>query len=373
MLNEDYGTAIVLQGGGALGAYELGVLEALYETRPGFKPAVVTGVSIGAITAAVLAGAKGDPIQTLDRLWREKLTVLPPVSPFVPPFFQSAYQRSVPQAFQKSLAVMGNPGMYQLRPESLFAPMLSTSIYDTAPLRRTLAELVDLERLNNDGICVAVGATNVGTSDVKYFDNDKKRLSFDDVVASGSLPPNFPMTEIDGNYYWDGGLFSNTPLSPALNRLEDIDKEKRELVVIELFPRESPIPGNLSDVVSRMMQLQFTNRLKMDEKLFEKFNSFIGLIEEIDKLIDKFAPDDSIRETEGYKNLRKHKRIDAASIIRAHMPPELTNAGDFSRASIEARIEAGYRDAIDQKIGEYTSTTKEFERLNRDVASDRSG
>lgn len=259
--------------------------------------------------------------------------------------------------------------MYQLRPESFFAPMLSTSIYDTAPLRRTLAELVDLEKLNNGGIRVAVGATNAGTSEVKYFDNDEKSLSFDDVVASGSLPPGFPMTEVDGNYYWDGGLFSNTPLSPALNRLEEVDKDKRELVVIELFPQESPIPGNMQDVVNRMLQLQFTNRLKLDESLFEKFNAFIELVEQIDQSVDQ---DDPIRDTEGYKQLRRHKKIDAASIIRAILHSELTNAGDFSRASIEARIEAGYRDAIDQKTGEYTPTKKELERLNGHVESGRS-
>jgi NTE family protein len=364
-LNNDYGTAIVLQGGGALGAYELGVLKALYDERPGFKPAVVTGVSIGAITAAVLAGAKGDPIQALDRLWREKLTVLPPL----PQFFQSTYQHFVPKVFQQSLAVMGNPGMYQLRPESLYAPMLSTSIYDTAPLRRTLAELVDLEKLNNGGIRVAVGAINVGTSEGEYFDNvldndddnDDGRLSFEDVIASGSLPPGFPMTKVNGDYYWDGGLFSNTPLSPAINRLEELETDKRELVVIELFPQQSPIPANMSDVVNRMVQLQFTNRLKLDEKLFAKVNNFVELVEKIDESVD---PDDPIRQDEGYKNLCKHKRIDAASIIRATLPPELTNAGDFSKASIEERIETGYRDAIEQKIGEYTPTKKELARVN---------
>src|ERR671910_478342 len=356
---------MVLQGGGALGAYELGVLKALYEERPGFKPAVITGVSIGAITAAVLAGAKGDPIQALDRLWREKLTVLPPL----PPFFQSAYHHFVPRKFQQSLAVMGNPGMYQLRPQSLYAPLLSTSIYDTAPLRRTLAELVDLEKLNNGGIRVAVGATNVGTSDVKYFDNvvdnddvdnDEGQLSFEDVIASGSLPPGFPMTKVNGDYYWDGGLFENTPLSPALNRLEELDKEKRELVVVELFPRESPIPGDMADVINRMLQLQYTNRLKLDGKFFEKFNSFIGLLEEIDKTLDKERP---IRKTEGYKELQEYKRIDAASVIRAHLPPELSNASDFSKASIEERIDAGYRDAIEQKIGEYTPAEEEVAKL----------
>ena len=364
-LNNDYGTAIVLQGGGALGAYELGALKALYEERPGFKPAVITGVSIGAITAAVLAGAKGDPIQALDRLWREKLTVLPPL----PPFFPSAYHHFVPRKFEQSLAVMGNPGMYQLRPQSLYAPLLSTSIYDTAPLRRTLAELVDLEKLNNGGIRVTVGATNVGTSDVKYFDNvvdnddvdnDEGRLSFEDVIASGSLPPGFPMTKVNGDYYWDGGLFSNTPLSPALNHLEEIETDKRELVVIELFPREMPIPDNLPDVMNRMVQLQFTNRLKLDEWLFETVNDFVELVERIDKSVD---PDDPIRQEEGYKQLCKHKKIDAASIIRANLRHELTNAGDFSKASIEERIEVGYRDAVEQKIGEYTPTKKELARV----------
>jgi NTE family protein len=356
-LNSDYGTAIVLQGGGALGAYELGVLEALYEARPGFEPSVVTGVSIGAITAAVLAGAKGDPIKALGRLWREKLTVLPPL----PPFFQATYQHFVPKVFQQSLAVMGNPGMYQLRPEYFYAPLLSTSVYDTAPLRRTLAELVDLEKLNHGGIRVAVGATDVGTSEIEYFDNDDGRLSFKDVMASGSLPPGFPMTEINGSHFWDGGLFSNTPLSPAINRLEELDTDKRELVVIELFPQESPIPDRMPDVVNRMVQLQFTNRLKMDEKLFEKFNDFIELVEEIDQSVD---PDDPIRQKEGYKELRKHKKIDAASVIRANLPPELANAGDFSQASIEERIEAGYRDAIEQGIGEYTPIKREFARLS---------
>jgi NTE family protein len=357
-LDNDYGTAIILQGGGALGAYELGVLKALYETRPGFKPAVVTGISIGAITAAVLAGAKGDPIQALDRLWREKLTVLP-----LPPFFPSAYQQFasafVPDELEKNLAAWGNPGMYRPRFDYAYAPWRRTSIYDLEPLRQTLTEMVDLEKLNNGGIRVAVGATNVGTSDIRYFDNDKVRLSYENVMASGSLPPGFPMTEVDGDYYWDGGLFENTPLSPALNRLEELDKEKRELVVVELFPRESPIPDDLADVINRMLQLQYTNRLKLDGKFFEKFNSYIKLVEAIDTLEDG----DAIRQTEGYKDLKKYKKIDAASVIRAHLPPELANAADFSKASIEGRIDAGYRDAIEQKIEEYTPAEGEIAKL----------
>src|SRR5215210_3836124 len=357
-LDDDYGTAIILQGGGALGAYELGVLKALYETRPGFKPSVVTGISIGAITAAVLAGAKGDPIQALDQLWREKLTVLP-----LPPFFSSAYQQFasafVPDELEKYLSAWGNPGMYRPRLDYAYAPWRRTSIYDLAPLRQTLAEMVDLGKLNNGGIRVAVGATNVGTSEIKYFDNDKVRLSYENVMASGSLPPGFPMTEVEGSSYWDGGLFENTPLSPALNLLEELDKDKRELIVVELFPRQSPIPDDMADVVNRMLQLQYTNRLKLDGKFFAKYNSYIGLVEEIDKLEE----DHPIRQTRGYKDLQKYKRIDAASVILSHLPPELSNASDFSKASIEKRIDAGYRDAIEQKIGEYTPAEEEVAKL----------
>ncbi|HEY5115172.1 MAG TPA: patatin-like phospholipase family protein, partial [Nakamurella sp.] len=146
-------TAIVLQGGGALGAYEYGVLKALYETRPGFTPVAVTGISIGAATAAVLGGAKGDPMTALDTMWREKFTV----SMRVP----------LPPVLDRSLAALGDRGMYRFDTSHLMqlvlAPWTLTNIYDTAPLRKTLDELVDLENLNGEHPRVVVGATNIGT------------------------------------------------------------------------------------------------------------------------------------------------------------------------------------------------------------------
>src|SRR5919112_3574838 len=165
--------------------------------------------------------------------------------------------------------------MYRPRLDYSYAPWRRTSIYDLVPLRQTLGEMVDLEKLNNGGIRVAVGATNVGTSEIKYFDNDKQRLSFEDVMASGSLPPGFPMTEVDGNSYWDGGLFENTPLSPALNLLEDLDKEKRELVVVELFPRQSPIPDDMADVVNNNLELPVSNPAQLGREGFGKYKRHI--------------------------------------------------------------------------------------------------
>ena len=339
-------TAIVLQGGGALGAYEFGVLKAIYDQRPGFEPAAVAGISIGAVTAAVLGGARGEPIAALETLWRDKLTVLPRV-----PGFPAMPMLFLPRDVERSLATFGNPGMYQLNPAMLIAPWACTSIYETGPLRRTLAELTDLHKLNHGGMRVIVGAIDVGTALIRYFDNAKHDLSFDAVVASGSLPPGFPMTEIDGHWYWDGGLFSNTPLSPAINFLESCEPDNpdiyRELIAIELFPMEAPVPQSLTDVVDRMVQLQYTSRIKLDEKLFNKIDRVIKLIERVDTELPTDSP---IRSDKDYQRMLGHRRINSFKVIEAKLDHDLTNASDFSRSSIEARIEAGYDDAKRQGV-----------------------
>ena len=340
----DVHTAVVLQGGGALGAYEYGVLKALYEQRPGFSPAAVAGISIGAITAAVLGGAKGGPIAGLDRLWRDKLTVSTPLP--VP---------WLPSRVDQSLAVLGNPGMYRPQAALFTAPWTLTSIYDTAPLRQTLAELVDPRILNDEETRVFVGATNVATGEMEFFDSRRPGgLTFEHVAASGSLPPSFPMTAVDGAWYWDGGLFSNTPLSPAINALEGVGdgdpSAVRELIVVELFPMDAPIPETMEDVLQRMVQLQYTSRLKLDQKFFDKIDRFVDLMAKIDESLEERS---EIRSDPTYQELLAYRKIDHFNVVTSSLPPELSNASDFSRSSIEARIEAGYADAIAQGIGRH--------------------
>lgn len=338
-------TAIVLQGGGGLGAYEFGVLKALYAERPGFTPAVVSGTSIGAITAAVLAGAKHDPIAALDFLWRERFTVPPPAFAEMTAWW--------PPRLQRSLAFLGNPGMYRLRPEFLWAPWLPTSVYDTVPLRESLARLVDLDRLNDGRIRSIVGAMEIGTARSKFFDTADGPITFDEVVASGSLPPGFPMTRVDGTEYWDGGLFTNTPLSPAINALEECDggdpSVRRELIVVELFPRVAPVPGNLADVMDRMVQLRYASRIELDRKFFDKIDHVIDLVREVDRVL---PPDSPVRKDPEYRKLLAHRKINRFHVVTANFAPGLGNASDFSPTSVQARIEAGYRDALEQGIGE---------------------
>ncbi len=335
-------TAIVLQGGGALGAYEYGVLQALFEQRPGFKPVAVAGISIGAITAAVLGGAKSDPITALGTLWREKLTV--------PPGVPAGW---IPSQIDQSLAAFGNPGMYLPNIELFTAPWALTSIYNTAPLRQTLTELVDPATLNDEQTRVFVGATNIGTGELEFFDSRRRGgLTFEHVAASGSLPPGFPMTRIDGASYWDGGVFSNTPLSPAIHALEEAGNGDpdavRELIVVELFPMNAPIPRTMPEVVQRMVQLQYTSRLKLDKKFFDKIDGVVDLMSKIDGSLPDTA---DIRNDPTYKELRGYRKINHFNVVTSSLSAKLSNAADFSRSSIEARIRAGHDDAVRQGIG----------------------
>jgi NTE family protein len=342
MLTRDVQTAIVLQGGGALGAYEYGVLQALYEQRPGFEPVAIAGISIGAITAAVLGGAKTDPIAALDALWREKLTV--PAVPVPWP----------PAPFDQSLALWGNPGMYWPQAGLWTTPWLLTSIYDTAPLRQTLADLVDPLRLNADAPRVIVGAINVATGLMEFFGGGQPGgLTFEHVAASGSLPPSFPMTTIGRHRYWDGGLFSNTPLSPAINALEAAAEGsrsvQRELIVVELFPMNALIPRTFPEVLSRVLQLQYTSRLNLDSHFFKRMNDVVDLVMRIE---DELPADSPIRKDATFERLRDYRKIDHLNVVTSSLPSDLSNASDFSRSSIEARIQAGYEDALKQGIGD---------------------
>jgi len=357
-------TAVVLQGGGALGAYEYGVLKALYEERLGFRPVAVAGISIGAITAAVLGGAKDDPIRALDTLWRRKLTVLPP-----PPIAW------LPSQIDQSLAAFGNPGMYRLHAGLFTAPWMLTSLYDTAPLRQTLAELVDPATLNDEATRVSVGAIKVDTGEMEVFDSRQPGgLTFEHVAASGSLPPGFPMTQIDDKWYWDGGLFANTPLSPAIHALEEAangdPSAVRELIVVELFPMRAPIPRSMQDVLQRMIQLQYSTRLTLDKKFFDKIDRVVDLMAKID---ESLPHDSHIRSDPTYLEMRAYRKINHFNVVTSSLPAELSNASDFSRSSIEARIQAGYDDAIAQGIARVDGPGLRFGVTEPDLESVTSG
>jgi len=337
--------ALVLQGGGALGAYAYGAIKALYE-QPDFSLDIITGVSIGAINAAVLVGAKDDPIGTLDELWRKRLAIKN--GSFVSPVFE--HYRSL----------LSNPGMYWLRPSYIYAPLLApfleTSVYEITALRRTLSDLIDLNRLNCNAIRLVMSAVDIETGEVAYFENQSEvPLSIDHILASGGLAPAFPMINLkdpqtgEKRWYWDGGFSSNLPLARAIDLLEQADSDnpdvERELIVIELFPMRAKIPTNLIEVQDRVLQLIFSSKLILDEQLFEKINAFVDLIQQVDQAL---PPESTLRQYPGYQELKRHKKIDSFLVLTSTTPEATSGASDFSLASIERRIAAGYHDACTQ-------------------------
>lgn len=261
--------ALVLQGGGALGAYQCGVYEALHEA--GIRPRWIAGTSIGAINAAIIAG--NAPEDRIDRLREFWTTVCEPAGAlawlarasaqaanWLPPSAPLSAWLNFVGAFG---AVQGQRGFFEPRP---FPPMLltdgspsATSFYDTTPLRATLERLVDFDRLNHDGVRLSVGAANVRTGNFRYFDSARETLRPEHIMASGALPPAFPAVVIDGEHYWDGGLVSNTPLEYLFDSAPRADTL---VMQVDLWSARGTLPKTLADVLERVKDIQFSSRTR---------------------------------------------------------------------------------------------------------------
>jgi predicted acylesterase/phospholipase RssA len=316
-------TGLVLQGGGALGAYELGVVKRLYE-ETSFRPTVISGVSIGAIAAAVLVGARDDPVAALEALWRRFTT---PSSPLVP------------ATAQRYLSLFGNRAFFRMRVDYVNSAVW-TSFYDTDPLRATLEEMIDFDRIRQSPIKLFVTATNVSTGSIEVFDNAV--ITPDHIVASGALPPGFPMVKIGHNYYWDGGVFDNSPLGPVIEQMDPDPAVPKEVVVINLFPRHGPIPSNMLDVLDRAFEITFSNKFRSAVNEARKVNEYIEVIRAIDAAL---PPGAAVRGLPGYRRLMQYLLVHDIIYIENTSPEVVFGPFDFSGDSISARIDAGYRDA----------------------------
>jgi NTE family protein len=268
----EYETVVlVLQGGGALGAYQCGVYEGLHAA--GIRPDWFAGTSIGAINAAILAGnAPEERVQRLREFWRRIST---PALPLPQQVFD--WQRQWMDALPKSSALSGwadslgaltallhgQTGFFVPRvPSPLTLPPGSpgaTSFYSTAPLRQTLEALVDFDRLNHASMRFTVGAVNVRTGNFAYFDNRKTKIRVEHVLASGALPPAFEAVEIDGEFYWDGGLVSNTPLEYVM---DEAPRRDTLALQVDLWSALGALPRTLGDVFERQKDIQFSSRTR---------------------------------------------------------------------------------------------------------------
>lgn len=314
---------LVLQGGGALGAFELGVARAIYSAGSDFNPGIISGVSIGAITAALLGRpARGyTPLQALEAFWK-KVTV----------------SNLFPASFQPYVSLFGLSDFYSLTP---LWPW-STNIYSTAPLRRTLAELVDQEALADPAArpLLVFTATDVEAGKIESFKSKKGGLGIDHVMASGSLPPSFPETVIGDQHFWDGGVFDNTPLGDVLDGLESGDDESA-VMVINLFPNQMPLPTNLNEVSQHFLNLLFVNKTAGDVELMKRFN----VVADVAEVLAALPPDSPVRQNESVKALleAKYQRVPKIIEVTRESPAASMEGNDFSEAGIERRAQEGLR------------------------------
>jgi len=257
-------TVLVLQGGGALGAYQAGAYQEL--AASGQCPDWVAGISIGAINAALIAGNLPEHrLEKLQAFWQTISSRL-----LAKPVLPGELMRSqFNEASAALTATFGLPGFFTPRSPLAFSPFpgvpKALSYYHTDALRETLEELVDFDLINAKKTRLSVGAVNIRNGNFAYFDNFHQKIGPEHIMASGALPPGFPPVEIDGEFYWDGGLVSNTPLQYVL---DEVPRPDMLIFQIDVFSARGLMPQSISDVVERDKDIRYSSRTRLNTDVF---------------------------------------------------------------------------------------------------------
>src|SRR5499427_2731768 len=328
---------LVLQGGGALGSYQAGVYQALHEA--GIEPDWIIGTSIGAINASLIAGnAPQNRLSRLREFWKKMEQH--PVWNF----------RNVIPGFNEKLSywatvTSGIPGFFRPNPlahagDSYPLGADNAGYYSTAPLERTLTELVDFNLLNECKPRLTVGAAHVRTSRMRYFDSRDSKLTVRHIMASGALPPAFPAIRIDGELYWDGGILSNTPTEAIF---DDYPRRNSLIFAVHVWNPTGPEPNTIGEVMNRQKDLQYSSRIVNHIARQREAHRLRRIICELAKHVpEEVRKSDPVRELVAYGcQTRMH-------VVRL-LAPRLDNETclkdiDFSPSGIRRRWHAGYTD-----------------------------
>jgi NTE family protein len=334
---------LVLQGGGALGAYQAGVFEAL--SAEGQTPNWVTGISIGAINCALIAGnAPERRVERLSEFWSTVSSAVPKSSFPV----DGDWRSLLSGAAALQALVFGVPGFFipRVPPALLRAPGTpeAISFYDTAPLRATLEHLVDFERINAGEVRLSVGAVNVRTGNFAYFDSAKRRIDARHIMASGALPPGLPPVEIDGEYYWDGALASNTPLDYVL---EQPGAGHRIVFQVDLFPARGDFPATIFDVSEREKDIRYSSRTRRSTDMEVAWRR-VGAAAR--RLVEKLPPE--LRDDPDARELLARTKITCSGfdivhlIYRAKQHEHYSKDYEFSRDTMLEHWSSGHVDVL---------------------------
>lgn len=334
-------TALVLQGGGALGAYQAGVYECLEGSR--VLPNWVAGISIGAINAAIIVGnPPGVRVNRLRAFWE---SITEPFPDIMLPFTDTACRRAHAIASSMRCLLGGVSGFFSPRipPTWLQLPggPGAISYYDTDCLRETLERCVDFDLINSGAIRLSLGAVNVRTGNFIYFDSRDMEIGPEHVMASGALPPGFPPVEVDGEYYWDGGLVSNTPLTYVLNNSAGRDTL---MFQVDLFSASGPYPETIDEVEERRKDVVYSSRTRMNTDAFREKHKLKQAIAKLAGLLPPGARTDPVvAELAGLG--ADHIATIVHLIYRRTSYDGPAKDFEFSRRSMLAHWKAGKADA----------------------------
>jgi NTE family protein len=315
------------------------VYEGLAEA--GVTPTWFVGISIGAVNSAILAGNPPEHrLQRLRTFWDRASSF----SQFEPPAWLEMIRPMLSRLNFASVATWGIPGFFQ--PRSLPPDMATSgspealSYYDTAPLRSTLEELCDFDLINRGTVRLSLGAVNVRTAESVYFDNRKMRLTPDHVLASGALPPGFPAIKIDGEYYYDGGVVSNSPLTYIV---DEKPLTSALILLVNLFNAHGPLPRTLDEAMERVKDIQFSSKQRFNtQKVRELQEMRAALARLLAKLPADLKADPDVQKLLPLCDNRDWTIAHINNRRPAH-GGQYKDA-EFSRAAVEARWAAGLED-----------------------------
>lgn len=328
---------VVFQGGGALGAYQAGVYEALHEA--GIEPDWIIGTSIGAINAAIIAGnRREDRIERLKAFWTRVQYPASVAAMSSLPFLGTAFAAM-------NAATSGLPGFFTPNPMAFMGPKIplgaeSAGLYSTAPLEKTLTDLVDPDLFASIKPRITVGAANVSSGEMRYFDSNKDEITLRHIMASGALPPAFPAIRIDGELFWDGGILSNTPVEAVF---DDNPRKSGIVFSVHLWHPQGAEPKSIWDVANREKDLQYSSRSASHIEKQRQLHRLRHVISSIAaKLPADVAADPEMKDLVAYGCRTK------MHVVRL-LAPRLKNEDhtkdvDFSAVNIEKRWQAGLAD-----------------------------
>lgn len=331
-------TALILQGGGALGAFECGVVKALEEGN--MFPDVVAGVSIGAFNGAIIAANPRNATKALEAFWRELTVASPPIAPLSPPILWNEKA-----AVALRILAFGVPNFFKPRwlppfSDLLSSPMNWTSFYDPTAIKELISKYVDFAALKRSPVRLLISSVNVETAELDVFDSYVDDFTPEHIMASGSLPPGFPWTVIDGKAFWDGGIVSNSPLDLVK---EHCGPGRKRVFVVDLFLRDRALPSNMLEVMARRDEIVYAERIRNNLRNAETVNAYHALIDDI---MAHLNPDDAqrIKQWPAYIQLMGYGApTELVRIVRpAHEEEPASRDYDFSDIAIQGYQREGY-------------------------------